>query len=259
MGVVAITGASSGIGHALALAWAERGASLILSGRNEVALVRVAREVAHAGGEAFVEVGDVTDEDHRTRIVDRALSEKGRLDVLVNNAGRGYYASARDVDHGQLAALFALNVIAPLRLTQLALDALARTKGTVVMLSSVAGVVSAPRMGAYAATKFALEAISMSLRAELKGDGVRVLVVRPGPVETPFRDNAIAPQGRAGVRPKGARAQTPEVVARKTVHAVESGRAVLETSWFVRVASATARCAPTPFRWISARMAAKGS
>src|ERR1700722_14256152 len=144
MGVVAITGASSGIGHALALAWAERGATLILSGRNEVALARVAREVAHAGGEAFVEAGDVTDEGHRRRIVDRALSEKGRLDVLVNNAGRGYYAKVRDVDESDLGSLFTLNVIAPLRLTQLALDALARTKGTVVMISSVAGVVSAP-------------------------------------------------------------------------------------------------------------------
>ena len=255
MPVVVITGASSGIGRAMAIKWAARGASLVLSARNEKALAEVARDVASAGGEAFVEAGDVTDESHRQRLITRAVTEKGRIDVLVNNAGRGYYAAIRDVDVAELEALFALNVIAPLRLTQLALGPLVTSGGTVVMVSSVAGVAVAPRMGAYAASKFALEAIAMAARAELRTLGVRVVVVRPGPVETPFRENAVATNGPAGVRPPGALVQTAEVVAEKTIRAVEKSHAVVETSLFVRVASLAARVAPGPFRVISARMA----
>ena len=137
----------------------------------------------------------------------RAKAEGG-VDVLVNNAGRGYYGSAANIAVRDLEALLALNVVAPLRLAQLALDPLTRTGGTIVMISSVAGVVASPRMGAYAASKFALEALSMSLRAELVGTGVRVVVVRPGPVDTPFRAHSVTTDGRAGVRPPGAEVQT---------------------------------------------------
>src|SRR6516225_963004 len=198
---VVVTGASSGIGEALARAWARRGATLVLSARDEA----------------------------------------GRLDVLVNNAGRGYYGSVARIDARELEALFALNVVAPLRLAQLALDPLTRTGGAVVMISSVAGVVASPRMGAYAATKFALEALSMSLRAELVGTGVRVVVVRPGPVDTPFRENAITTDGRSGVRPRAAKVQSPDDVADQTLRAIDNGNPVVETTSFVRLASAAAR------------------
>ena len=156
---VLVTGASSGIGESLARAWARRGATLVLAARDEAALTRVAREVERAGGRAIVQPADVTREADRVRVVERA-KETGRLDVLVNNAGRGYYGSIARIDTGELEALFALNVVAPLRLAQLSLDPLTRCGGTIVMMSSVAGVVAAPRLGAYAATKFALEALS---------------------------------------------------------------------------------------------------
>ena len=181
----------------------------------------------------------------------------GSIDVLVNNAGRGYYAPIAEVDRVELEALFALNVIAPLRLAQLALPALERSRGTIVMVSSIAGVVVAPRMGAYAASKFALEAIAIALRAEHAAKGVRVVVVRPGPVDTPFREHSIAKGGEAGVRPPGATVQTPEDVAEQMMKAVERGRAVIETTAFVRVAAAFARIAPGAYRRVAARMAAR--
>jgi short-subunit dehydrogenase len=256
---IIVTGASSGIGEALARAWAKQGASVVLSARNAEELARVARAVEAAGGRAVVQPGDVTREEDRVRLVERARAETGRIDVLVNSAGRGYYGSVARIDAGELEELFVLNAIAPLRLTQLALDALTRTAGTVVMMSSIAGVVAGPRLGAYAASKFALEALSMSLRAEIAGTGVRVVVVRPGPVDTPFRRRSITTDGAAGVRPRGAEVQSPDDVAEQTLRAVERGQAVLETTGFVRMASAAARVAPRAMRWITAVMAARGS
>ena len=257
MAVVVVTGASSGIGRAAAILWGKRGAKLVLSARNEVALARVVREVAEAGGQAVAEAGDVTREEHRVALVERAKRTFGGLDVLVNNAGRGYYAPVREIELEELESLFALNVNAPLRLSQLALPLLEKSRGTVVMVSSIAGLVVAPRMGAFAASKFALEALAVALRAECAASGVRVLVVRPGPVDTPFRENSIARGGEAGVRPPGAKVQSPEEVARQMVNAVERGRAVVETSLFVRGAAMMARVAPGVYRRVAARMAAK--
>jgi short-subunit dehydrogenase len=255
---VVVTGASGGIGAAMARAWGRRGATVVLSGRDEGNLAGTAREVEMAGGRAIVQRADVTREADRVALVERARAETGGIDVLVNNAGRGHYGSVTRIDAAQLEALFALNVVAPLRLAQLALDPLTRNGGTVVMISSVAGVVAAPRMGAYAATKFALEALSMALRAEITGTGVRVVVVRPGPVDTAFREHAVITDGKAGVRPRGAAVQSPDDVAERVVEAVEAGRATVETSAFVRVASAAARHAPAAVRWVSALMAARG-
>jgi short-subunit dehydrogenase len=219
---VVVTGASSGIGEALARAWARRGATLVLSARDEVGLARVARAVEAAGGRAIGVPADLTREQDRVQLVERARAEAGKIDVLVNNAGRGYYGSVARIGPHDLEALFALNVVAPLHLAQLA-----------------------------------LEAISMSLRAELAGTGVRVIVVRPGPVDTGFREHAVVTDGRAGVRPRGADAQSPDEVADQTLRAVDRGQSVLETTAFVRLASAAARIAPGAMRWVTAAMAAR--
>lgn len=258
MSTVIVTGASMGIGRALALAWADEKATLILSARGRAALEEVASEVARRGARAVVVPGDVTDEAHRVDLV-RHAAESGGVDVLVNNAGRGFYAPALKIDVAKMRDLFELNVIAPLRLVQLAAPQLARSRGVVVMMSSVAGVVAAPRYAAYAASKFALEAIAMSLRSELAETGVRVVVIRPGPVDTPFRANAERAEGLEGYDAPDPNAQSPEAVAEKTVRAVLRGTPVVETSNFVRVASATARHAPAVLRRALRRMAQKSA
>ncbi len=254
--VVVVTGASSGIGRAIALGCARRGDVVVLGSRSQRALDELAGDVRRGGGEAIVCACDVTREEDRERLIDAAVSGAGRIDVLFNNAGRGYYAPMRDVRLAELEALFALNVFAPLRLTQLALDALERSRGVVVMMSSVAGVVSSPKLGAYAASKFALEALAVALRAELAASGVGVVVVRPGPVETAFRANAVTASGtEAGVRPPMAQVQTADDVARLTLLAVERRRPVVETSNFVRVSSFASRVLPPVFRVVARRMA----
>jgi short-subunit dehydrogenase len=255
---VVITGASTGIGRALALRWAKDGAQLVLNARDATQLEDVGREIRATGAPApLVVPGDVTKEPDRQRLIERARTELEGIDVLVNNAGRGYYGLVRNTDVRDLEGLFALNVFAPLRLVQIALDDLTASKGTIVMMSSIAGVAAAPGMSVYAASKFALEAIAISLRAELAADGIKVLVVRPGPVDTPFRENATAKQVEAGVRTRGADVQTPELVADRTFAAVKSGASVLETSLYVRVASFGARVVPPIFRAITRRMADK--
>lgn len=256
MSTVIVTGASMGIGRAIARAWAARGVTLVLSARRAAELAEVAREVEAKGARAVVAAGDVTAEEHRSELVSLA-ARTGSLDVLVNNAGRGYYAPCDEIDLDALRSLFELNVIAPLRLSQLALPHLERAGGTVVMMSSVAGVVAAPNYAAYAASKFALEAIAMSMRAELAGRGVRVAVVRPGPVDTPFRANATKAEGIKGYDAPDPKAQAADEVAAMVVRAARRGTPVVETSAFVRAASAAARLSPWGLRTALRRMAAR--
>ena len=237
---VVVTGASSGIGRAIALACARRGDTVFAAARHV--------ESEHAN---IVAVPcDVTREDDRVRLIETT----GEIDVLVNNAGRGYYAPFASIDAHELEDLFRLNVIAPLRLTQLALPALRRSKGIVVMMSSVAGVVSSPKLGAYSASKFALEALAIALRAEVEADGIAVTVIRPGPVDTPFRDNSVTKDTTPGVRPAGSSKQTAEDIAEYTLSAMARRKPVVETSAFVRVASFGARVVPPIFRAALKRM-----
>lgn len=257
MTTVLITGASTGIGRALALAWAARRATVVLTARSQDALAEVAREVEARGGVAIALAGDVTDAAFRRLLVERAVDLGGGLDVLVNNAGRGYYATALGIELDAMRALFELNVFAPLELAQLATPHLQRTRGAVVMVSSVAGVVAAPRYGAYAASKFALEAIAMAMRAELAAKGVQVVVIRPGPVDTPFRVNAKRAENEPGYSKPDPKAQSADDVAERTLRAVDARRAVDETSSFVRFASAVSRHAPAVMRVALRRMASK--
>lgn len=244
MGAIIITGASMGIGRALALAWARSaGATVVLSARGEAALTSVGREVEALGGRAVCIAGDVTEEAHCRELVKRA-EDVGGVDVLVNNAGRGYYAPALAVDLDELRRLFELNVIAPLRLVQLSAPSLERTRGTIVMMSSVTGVIAPRQYTAYAASKFALEAMSMAIRAELSDKNIGVVVIRPGPVATPFRANAVRTSATQGFDAPDPKSQSPDEVAEITLRAVAKRTPVVETSVFVRVASAASRLAP---------------
>ncbi|MDF2697000.1 MAG: short-chain dehydrogenase/reductase [Labilithrix sp.] len=245
-----------GIGRALALEWAARGATLVLSARGREALEAVAREVEAAGGRPFIEPGDVTDEAYRAHLIERAEAAGG-VDVLVNNAGRGFYSPALRIDVDEMRRLFELNVFAPLRLTQLAAPALERARGTIVMMSSIAGVVAAPSYGAYAASKFALEALAMSMRSELADRGIRIVVIRPGPVDTPFRANAARAEGMVGYDTPDPKAQSAEDVAKLTLRAVDRAKPVVETSAYVRFASAASRFTPAGLRFALKRMATR--
>lgn len=248
-----ITGGGTGLGRQFALTLSDAGATVILSGRRTAPLEETAAEVRKAGGTAHCLAMDVSDPEAVDACF-KTIETLGGIDVLVNNAGRGYYASFDQVDLDTFRGLLELNVIAPLALSQLAKPHLERSQGTIVMLSSVAGVVAAPRYTAYSATKFALEAMSMAMRSELRDKGVRVLVVRPGPVATPFRANSHRGADGGYTKPDP-KAQTAEAVAERTIRAVDRGSAVDETSPFVRFASGVSRHAPAAMRFALGRMA----
>ncbi len=239
-----ISGASAGIGAALARAWASRGARLAICARHEPRLVAFATELQREGATVFALAADVAQGHDRERWVHAALAHYGGIDVLVNNAGRGMHTTIAEARTQDLASLYALNVIAPVALTQLALPSLRQSQGTVVMMSSVAGLVAMPKLGGYASSKFALEAISMALRAEVAKDGVKVLVVRPGPVDTAFRANAFRYDDGSTYRPRGDKAQSAEDVAERTIRAIERGATELDTNLWVKGAGAAARLAP---------------
>lgn len=186
--VVIITGASEGIGAHLAALLKKRGAHLALIARNADKLANVAapRDLAVHG--------DITDDSVRANLIAQTVSRWGRIDVLINNAGRGSYYAASNAPLDEARALFELNFFAPLALAQLAAPHLRRTRGTLVNVSSIAGQISLPWLPVYSASKFALAAITSAQRTELKRDGVHVMGVFPGYVDTDFQAHASGPR-----------------------------------------------------------------
>jgi NAD(P)-dependent dehydrogenase (short-subunit alcohol dehydrogenase family) len=175
-----ITGATSGFGRTIAEAALEHGDSVVATSRNLDGLEDL------AGNErVLVTPLDVTDPAARGAAVAAALERFGRIDVLVNNAGRTQVGAVEETTDDELRFLFDLHFFAPAALTRLVLPTMrAQGSGAIVQMSSVGGQVTAPGFGAYCATKFALEGLSETLRAEVEPFGIRVVIVEPGAFRT---------------------------------------------------------------------------
>ena len=180
-----ITGSSSGFGLRLAQTALEHGDRVVATARNLSALDEL---VSGAPPDAALAVQlDVTDPGQRTAAIDAAVDHFGRLDVLVNNAGFGSVGAVEEIRFEQFRPLMETMFFAPLALTQAALPVMrAQGSGAIVQISSMGGQVTMPGFGAYCASKFALEAISESLAAEVTPFGIRVLIVEPGAFATGF-------------------------------------------------------------------------
>lgn len=196
---VVVTGASSGIGEELAVLLAERGARVVLAARDEAALTRVARRCEQAGGRALAVPTDVSDPEACRRLMLRAVEAFGGIDVLVNNAGltmRGRFEEVTDVS--VFERLMRVNYLGAVYCTHHALDALKARRGLLVAVSSLTGKSGVPGRSGYAASKHALQGFFDSLRIELLGTGVDVLVASPGFVATAIRSHALGPDGSTG-------------------------------------------------------------
>ncbi|HEY3359583.1 MAG TPA: SDR family oxidoreductase [Polyangia bacterium] len=195
--VVILTGASSGIGRALALALAGEGAWLVLAARDAAALADVAAACQARGGRALAVPTDVADPAQCAALVARTVAEHGRIDTLVNNAGQSMWARFDEVhDLSIFERLMRVNYLGAVYLTHHALPHLKRARGRLVAVSSVAGKSGVPTRTGYAASKHAMVGFFDSLRIELGGTGVTVTTVCPDFVTSAIRERAFGPDGR---------------------------------------------------------------
>jgi short-subunit dehydrogenase len=218
---IVVTGASSGIGRSLAIAAAANGFAVLLVARRAERLADVAREIRDAGGVCETLAIDVTAHDAATQIVEAAMRPFGRIDVIVNNAGRGAYGELLAQTDAQIEEQWQLHVAAPLRIARAALPHVERAHGQLIFVGSGLARVPLPRWGAYATVKAAIRAASTQLRRELRSRGVAVTYVDPGVVATEFHA-AIHTK-----RPARITAVKPERVARAIVRGIERRAAAI--------------------------------
>jgi short-subunit dehydrogenase len=243
-----VTGASSGIGRALALRLAAEGARVCLHGRDEAALA----EVAEAAGGAPWVAGDLADTATPARVAATAERELGAVDVLVNNAGIGWAGPFPAMDPAEIARLVTVDLTAPALLTRAVVGPmLRRGRGHVVMIGSVAGHVGVPEEVVYGAAKAGLKGLADGLRAELAPQGVAVSLVSPGPVATEFFARRGRDYDRSFPRPV-----PPEQVVDAAISCLRSGRAEAFVPRWLTFPARFRGAAPASYRRLAARFGA---
>lgn len=186
---VLITGASSGIGRALARALADQGARIALIARREHELEALAEEIRSRGGEASFAVADLAERSEAERACNELLKAFGGIDILVNNAGYGHHRRFLDWDVDDMERMMRVNYLGSLYVTKaLVPQMVERGEGWLVFIASVAGKIAPPDESAYAASKFAMVGLAESISLELEEHGIHTLTVCPGAIRTPFFD-----------------------------------------------------------------------
>jgi short-subunit dehydrogenase len=220
MRVIAITGASAGIGRATALRLARDGAAVAICARRTDRLDAAAAEIVAAGGQALAMAADVTRAEDMNAFVTRTVERFGRLDVMICNAGFGIAGTIDDIAPEQMQKLMDINYTGTYHATRAALPLFRRQcSGHVIMVSSIVGKRGVPFMGAYAATKFAQVGLAECLRSELRGSGIHVSVVFPVSTESEFFDVMSRETGTTVTRAHGPR-QSVEQVAEAIAKAI---------------------------------------
>ncbi|WP_395103711.1 SDR family NAD(P)-dependent oxidoreductase [Actinomadura sp. SCN-SB] len=246
--VALVTGASSGLGAAIATALARYGARMVVHGRDEERLAGIARLT---GGTPIA--ADLADPAAVRDLAARALEPHGRLDVLVHNAGFGWAGPLTGMDPSETDRLLAVNLAAPIALTRALLPGmLERRSGHLLFVSSIAGRLGVAGEAVYAASKAGLDVFAESLRLELHRTGVTVGVLVPGLVDTPFFERRGRPHPRRGPRPI-----PPERVADAVARSVARGSAEVHLPRWLRLPVAVRAIAPGTYRSLAARFGAR--
>jgi NADP-dependent 3-hydroxy acid dehydrogenase YdfG len=229
--VTIITGASSGIGMATSTYLAAEGARLVLASRSAEDLKNVAERLPGA----LAVPTDVTKREESQRLVDTAVGEFGRIDILINCAAMAMFATVDSIDLDEYHALIELNVLAPLHLMQRVIPIMrAQGGGTIVNVSSMASRRYIPNIAGYASTKYALNALSLTAREELAGDNITVSIIRPTLVDTDFGRRATRPEPEALRFAEDGKllphVLSPQVVAKRIGDLIRSGEAELDVT-----------------------------
>lgn len=256
--VIVITGASSGIGLATALAAAEKGATVVMLARSEVTLAAIAEEIRSGGGKAEALTVDVGDADAVSEAVDRIVANHGRIDTWVNNAGVSIYGCLDEVGLEDSRRLFDTNFWGVVHGSLAALPHLRRESGVLVNVGSEVSEAVVPLQGMYGASKHAVKGFTDSLRVEVEnvdGSGMSIVLIQPTAVNTPFPEHARNYMER---EPKLPEPQIdPRQVADAILAAAERGGRDVKVGAMARFNVATSHLMPRLADRMSARQADK--
>ncbi|TWT96194.1 putative oxidoreductase SadH [Botrimarina colliarenosi] len=247
-----VTGASGGVGRALAVRLAVAGVSSVLLARRDDALAETARLAKAAGGRVVPVVGDVTIAADRARAFDAAADELGGLDLVINNAGVGAHGRFHEADPARLRQVFDVNFFAPAELMREAVPLLRESpRACVANVGSVLAWRGVPHTADYCASKFALRGLCEAVRPEMARLGIHVLHASPSTIASEFREHLI--ERREHVPWGERRGVTPEKVAARVVWGVERRKNEVAIAWEDWAIVRGARYAPWLFDWLLSR------
>lgn len=251
---IVVTGASSGIGRAIAEQLGAKGAQLLLTARRDALLAEVADDIRAKGGACEWIAGDITEASHRHRITEFCRDWDG-LDWLINNAGIGAIGRFDEADDERLRQVMEVNFFAPVELTRCLLPYLKRGNQPVLaIVGSVLSLAAVPHKSEYCASKFAIHGWAEALRSELKRDGVAVVELQPSTTRSEFFEHVLGD----GSLQKSVGSMSPDTAARLAIRAIERDCAEAVFPLTGKALAWLRRWTPGIYRWSVGRGQAKG-
>lgn len=249
--VVIVTGASSGIGEAIAREFAKNGSLVVLAARSEAKLIQIVDEIKAARGEACYVTTDVSIEEDCKKMVETTVAKYGTIHILVNNAGLSMRAKFDDVDLKVLHRLMDVNFWGTVYCTKYALPYLVANKGSLVGVSSIAGFHGLPGRTGYSASKFALHGFLETLRIENLKNGLHVMIIAAGFTSTEIRKHALTADGsEQGESPRNEKKLKPPVyVAKWVLKGIRKKKRNKLLTWIGRLTALFQRIVPHFVDW----------
>jgi short-subunit dehydrogenase len=250
--VVIVTGASSGIGEAVAREFARNGSKVILAARSEENLIKIVKEINVYNLNAGYIITDVSKEEDCKRLIDKTIEKFGTIDILVNNAGVSMRASFIDVDLKVLHRLMDVNFWGTVYCTKYALPYLITQKGSLIGVSSVAGFHGLPGRTGYSASKFAIHGFLETIRIENLKKGLHVMIIAPGFTSTEIRKHALTADGHEqGESPRDERnLMSTEYVAKWVLKGIRKKKRNKLLTWDGRLTALFQRIVPELVDWL---------